>query len=80
MPDQDPIGLEDKEKISRNLLQDLEKMIPRKGRLVPADPDLPEPLFVCNAFQVPGLITLSHDQQNRQRGQQPRQSAVPIPP
>lgn len=46
--DQDSIGLEDEPDILRNLRQDLEKMIPRKGRLVPADPDLPESLFVGN--------------------------------
>lgn len=40
MPDQYPIGLKNEKDISRNLLKDMEKMIPRKGRLVPADPDL----------------------------------------
>ena len=53
MPDQDPIGLKDKEDIARNLPQDLEKMIPRKGRFVAADPDLREALFVGDFSQVP---------------------------
>ena len=41
-------GFRNEEYISRNLLKDMGKMIPRKGRLVPADPDLFETLFVCN--------------------------------
>ena len=40
----------------RQLLQDLEKVIPRNGRLVSTDSDLPEPLFVGDVCQSPGHL------------------------
>ena len=56
MPDQDPICLKDEENICWNLLKDMEKMSHRKGRLVPADSDLFEPLFVSNVCQLSGYL------------------------